>query len=200
MRLKPATCAMARIVSSTIGRHLNVLAGLVLMSCTSTVKVDEEVVDHGYRGTPKRLLVFGSLDSGFSDAAASAFPGALNEVMARCGVQSEVFAPNHLQLNPDDTLRNMVASFRPDTLLLIRQSVRESIDGAVHSGTYVLTLKDLATRRDIWTAVMRLYGPSPLVSDRSKGAASFAEKIMGQLAGDKVLKGCPSITSATETG
>ncbi len=174
---------------------LGLVALLCLSSCMA-VAIDQEVVDHDYQGAPKRILVFGTLDSGFSNAAADLFPGALQGALAQCGVQTEVYAPNHLQLNPEDRLRSMIARFKPDTVLLIHQSVQASMNGQVHSGTYTLTLKDIATKHDIWSAIMRLSGPSDLIEDRSKGASMFADRIVNRLATEGVLKACPAAITA----
>ncbi len=170
--------------------RLGLLALLELSSCMA-VNVGEEVVDHDYHGTPKRMLVFGTLDSAFSNGAADKFPDAVRNALAPCGVQAEVYAPNHLQLNAPERLNLLIASFKPDTVLLIRQSVRASVNGQVGSGTYVLTLSDVATKRDIWSAEMVLHGPSELVTDRSKGAAMFADRIASRLAAEGVLRDCP---------
>ena len=155
----------------------------------------EHVKAQDYGGNPKRIFVFNELDTHFDRRAADGFGPAIQAELARCGVASAAYRRNSMQLDSEAKLRAAMLDFKPDAVLDMRQSDRHSFDGDVRAGTYVLTLRDLSQKRDVWKASMILGSGSRLFVSRAPAGAEFAAGIVGQLSRDGVLASCPPLAA-----
>lgn len=171
-------------------RYIACAAAFALAACVR-VSVGEHVKAQDYNGDPKRMFVSNALDTRFDARAADGFGSDIRAELARCGVTSTVYRRDSLQLDAEAKLRDAMLTFRPDTVLDMRQSERFSYDGEARSGTYVLTLRDLGQKRDIWKANMGLGAGSRLYVNRAPAGAEFAAGVVGQMSQDGVLKSCP---------
>ena len=163
---------------------------LFLSACVQ-VRMGEHVKAEDYGGSPKRIFVFNELDARFDPRAAAGFGPAIQAELARCGVASAVYRRNSMQLDAEAKLRAAMLNLKPDSLLDMRQSERFLYEGEVRSGTYILTLRDLRQKREVWKASMSLGSGSRLFVDRAWAGAEFAASVVGQMSRDGLLKSCP---------
>jgi hypothetical protein len=137
------------------------------------------------------MVIINNLDASFDESLPDTFAATIVPILASCKVDAVIYTPNTLQLDAEAKLKASLDSHKADTLLLIRQTVRNIFNGDVRSGRYILTLRDITQNRDVWKATMSVGASARLLAERSKTGAKFADQLVRQLAADGVLKFCP---------
>lgn len=168
---------------------------LALAGCAVRVNVGDHRAASDYRGEPKRIFVINRLDPTFSGTLESNFATAMRADLERCGVASLIHQPDSMELDAEAKVRAKLASFKPDSVLNIVQTVRYSYDGDIRAGTYNVSLRDMAQQRDIWKA--RVVLSATAFADRAPAGGRFAATIIKQMTADGVLKSCPPTADQT---
>lgn len=164
-----------------------VVAAVSLSACAARVRVEEQTRALDYDGKPRRLFIQNTLD----DPSADRFAAAVQAGLSRCGVASSVFRPDSMQLDGEARARAAFAGFRPDAILYMRRSGRLVNEyGRVIHTTYLVTLRDVGQRRDVWRARVRLNAATILASDPLSGGDDFATAIVQGLSRDGVFRSC----------
>lgn len=153
--------------------------------------VRDHVAATDFHGALGRIFVLNTLDGAFAADLPARFAAAIQADLGRCGVTALVFRPDAMQLDAEAKLREAIQAFRPDAILTLRFAVQSRYDGDVRAGTYIVRLQDVAERRDLWRAEMVLSSSASFVTDRSGAGALFADRLVRQMAEDRVLTGCP---------
>ena len=164
------------------------LALLPLAGCVS-VSVGPHVASNDYTGQPRRMFVINSI-SGAGSPASDNYAAAIKADLARCNVDAMVYRPDGALQNAMGETMRVLRDFNPDTVLNMRRTVRYAGSSAVPDGTYVFTLRDVATRRDIWKATVEIAGGLGRPGDLSQVGGEASRTVVRQMSADGVLKSC----------
>lgn len=170
---------------------------LVLSACAPpSATVDTEKTAAGYDGIPKRMFVSARLDRGVEPDITQDFIATMQADLARCGVTADIYVPDAVELDAAARIREQVRRLQPDTLLSVRETVREisGLDSSV-GGRYLAVLTDLHTRREVWLASVQLEMGNPLAG-RHGGGIVFADALVQHMSQSGVLRSCPAPTGS----
>jgi hypothetical protein len=183
-----------------------VLALVALTAACATTKTASNKAA-SYAGEPKRILVFEAfIKSRYLEP--SDFDARLVQSLAACGVAAEtrivpVKPATSLTLDDDEEQHRSAAAdqmkrFGPDTTLTVLEiaAVQRVFSERVSKAQFMVSLRDVATRKTVWKAQINLSGGFSNSVANNLGHA-VADAVAARLSQDGILRGCPaSVTNA----
>jgi hypothetical protein len=96
----------------------------------------------------------------------------------------------------DGAAADQIQRFQPDALLTVaelRQTYRR-FSGSVIDATYAMSLSDMASRKELWSAEIKV-----VIGDRDRdGGKAFADRLIGRLREDGILGSCAGVSDAAQ--
>jgi hypothetical protein len=144
----------------------------------------------------KKLFVMSHARSKhFGGAVYQAFEANMKAGLTACGVESEMLSPDEMALDVKPQIEATLGHLKPDAALVVRRaggSVSSGSGGSNNSLIFDLEVQDLRAKKAIWKAksTFSFLTNNMFTSDESTGK-ELATGLIGQMAKDGVLKGCP---------
>ena len=160
---------------------------MLLTAACGRFTVNEHVAATDGMPPLRRILLVSRLGDAGGNPLADSFHAALLSRFAACGMETRLETPDAMAIDGNQKLAALIRSFNPDSILLIRQTVR--VNGSPVDGNFVFTLHSQTEKRDLWKASASL--TAPVGSSREFGAEAAAA-LVRTMAADGALRACPN--------
>jgi hypothetical protein len=144
----------------------------------------------------KRLFVMSHARSAhFGGTVYEAFSSKLGTELTACGVEGVMYSPGELDLDVKEQVQKIYDGFKPDVVLVIRRAggnVSTGSGGSHKDLNFDLEALDLRAKKTVWKgrSTFSFLTSNMFTSDEGSGQKLAAE-LIGRMAGDGLLKGCP---------
>ena len=163
---------------------------LLLTACMASTGTINSNKSETYAGTTKKLLIVANMGNSLVIPRGNEnglFSSTMSDTLARCGTQTEYFAPNPIAIK--DVAGEHIRAFGPDSILTINwQSERSG--QYVHDIVYLVQLVDVKSKAVVWKASVNF-------SQHWNPAVTLAGIIIGRMKQDGLIDASCTVPQVT---